>query len=214
MAGAAKTAAPPRERVREAIMDLVLANGVEAVTAAMVIERAEVEAAYFEREFGGLEGCYVSVYEENTEAFEAAVDAAFADGATWRDGLRAAAYAAAHHIRDHPREVSFGVVRMFAAGEQAQLSRERLLHRMVDMVDRGRRELDDPESVSRGVAEATIGSIYTQLVSDLQAGRGTGAAENFVPDLMYVAVRPYLGDAAAREELSIPPPSERPKGGD
>jgi hypothetical protein len=31
---------------------------------------------------------------------------------------------------------------------------------------------------------------------------------------MYVAVRPYLGDAAAREELSIPPPSERPEGGD
>jgi len=214
MRGSLGTASPPRQRVREAIMDLVLANGVEAITAGMVIERAGVDVAFFEREFGTLEDCYVKVYEENTEAFEQVVDAAFASRYSWRDGLRASAYAAARFIRDHPREVRFGVVQMFSAGERAQLSRERLLHRMVDLVDLGRQELDDPDSMSRGVAESAIGSIYTQLITDLQAGRGTGGAESFVPDLMYVAVRPYLGHEAAAEELTIPPPPERPEGGD
>jgi hypothetical protein len=33
-------------------------------------------------------------------------------------------------------------------------------------------------------------------------------AEDVVPDLMFVAVRPYLGHEAAREELSIPPPRD------
>jgi AcrR family transcriptional regulator len=214
MAGPPEVAAPDRARVREAIMDLVLANGVEVVTAGMVAERARVDPRSFEREFGTLEDCYISVYEENTEAFEAEVDAAFNGGGRWRDGLRAAAYAAARHIRDHPREVAFGVVQMFQAGERAQISRERLLHRMVDLVDRGREELDDPASMSRGVAESVVGSIYSQLIADLEGGGGTGAAEDFVPDLMYVAVRPYLGAEAAAEELAIPPPPEPPEGGD
>lgn len=195
-------------------MDLVVANGVEAVTAGMAAERAGLDAATFGREFGTLEDCYVSIYEENTEAFEGEVDAAFRSGDCWRDGLRAAAYAAARHIRDHPREVAFGAIRMFSVGERAQISRERLLHRMVDLVDRGRQELDDPASMSRGVAESVVGSIYTQLITDLHHGRGTGAAEDFVPDLMYVAVRPYLGPEAAAEELTIPPPPEPPEGGD
>jgi hypothetical protein len=31
-----------------------------------------------------------------------------------------------------------------------------------------------------------------------------------VPELMYGAVRPYLGEAAARRELDIPPPPRVP----
>ncbi|HSK50100.1 MAG TPA: hypothetical protein VK889_06345 [Solirubrobacterales bacterium] len=214
MSGPAETATPPRQRVREAIMDLVLANGVEAVTMEMVIERAGVERAFFEREYGDLEGCYVQVDDENSNAFEAEVVAAFEAEEAWRDGLRAAAYAAARFIRENPREVSFGGVHMFSAGDRAQVSRERLLHRMVDLVDRGRRELDDPDSMNRGVAESVIGSIYTQMIKELNSGRGTSAAEDFVPDLMYIAVRPYLGHAAAAEELVHPPPPQHPEGGD
>ena len=76
------------------------------------------------------------------------------------------------------------------------------------MIDAGRRELDDPESMGRSAAEGVFGSIYEALVKEQQAGKGTEAAYEFVPELMYIAVRPYLGHDAAREELSIPAPAK------
>jgi AcrR family transcriptional regulator len=182
----------PRARIREAMMDVVLANGYEATTVEMVVERAGVKHADFEGCFEGLEDCYVKVYEENTEEFERAIEAAFDTPGAWRDRLRAVAYATAWFMRDHPRDM-------------AQVHRERQLQRMVDLIDLGRQELDDPESMSRHVAEGVVGSVYARVVKDLQSGVAR-PAEEVVPDLMYVAVRPYLGHKAAVEELEIPPP--------
>lgn len=199
-----------RARIREATLDVVLKSGYEAMTVEMVIDRAGVERADFDAMFTGKDQLYLTLFEEITREYEAELDAAFAKHEVWRESLRAAAYAAARFIRDHPREVGFGVVRMFSAGDLAQAHRERQLQRMVDLVDLGRQELDDPDSVGRGVAEGVIGSIYGLLVKELQSGKGAGAAESFVPDLMYLAVRPYLGHEVAREELSIPAPPEPP----
>jgi AcrR family transcriptional regulator len=195
------------------MMDLALAEGVEDLTVAMVVERAGVDPAFFAREYGSLEDCYVKVYEENTEEFESVVMAAFDGPRAWRDRLRAAAYATARFIRDHPRYGAFGVVRMFSAGDIAQVYRERQLQRMVDLIDLGRQELDDPDSMSRRIAEGVVGAIYARVIDSLQDDGAIRSVEDFVPDLMYVAVRPYLGHEAALEELSIPPPKERPKGG-
>ena len=66
------------------------------------------------------------------------------------------------------------------------------------LIDRG--ELD------RAVAEAVVGSIQRRVVSGLRAGELAGG-HAFVPELMCIAVRPYLGRQAAREGLTIPPPS-------
>lgn len=200
--------AAPRERIREALLDLVFAHGTEAVTVETVVERAGVGRAEFDREFAGKEDLYLQVFNEISSGFERDLDAAYEAGECWRDGLRAAAYFAARFFRDRPRETAFGTMQMFAAGEVAQGYRERELRHFVDLIDRGRQELDDPDSISRGVAESVFGSIYEMLLAKLRAGEGTGAALDFVPDLMYVAVRPYFGHEVALEELTIPPPPE------
>jgi AcrR family transcriptional regulator len=197
-----------RQRIREAMIDLVLADGYEETTVERVIERSGVDCACFERHFRDKDDLYLQLFEEIADAFDTDVLTAFHRHVVWRDSLRACAYAAARHLRDHPRETRFGVVQMFVAGDLAQAHRERQLHRMVDLIDLGRQELDDPDSMSRGVAEGVIGSIYGLLVRELQGGDGVRSAESYVPDLMYIAVRPYLGDEVAREELKIPPPPE------
>jgi len=197
-----------RRRIREALLDLVSEVGYEETTVELVVERAGVERADFDRLFAGKDDLYLRLFDEIGAEFEGAVNRAFAAHEIWRDSLRACAYAAARFIRDRPREVAFGVLQMFAAGDLAQVHRERQLQRMVDLIDLGRQELDDPDSIGRGVAEGVIGSVYSLLVKELQSGGGVGSAESFVPDLMYLAVRPYLGPEVAREELSIPAPPE------
>lgn len=197
-----------RERLEEAIVDHMAEHGYRRLTIAAIVERAGVEPGAFERHFTDLEDGVLQVYWRHTDEFTDLVFGAFEAREVWRDGFRDAAYTAARYIRDNPRIVRFGTVQMFEAGLMAQAQRANHLQRMVDLIDAGRQELDDPDSVGRGVAEGAFGAIYELVVKDVQAGRGTRSAEDFVPELMYIAVRPYLGHEVAREELSIPPPPE------
>jgi AcrR family transcriptional regulator len=201
-----------RQRLDDAVVGLMVEQGYERMTAPAVAERAGVGPAEFERYFADVEDAVLQVYWRHTDEFTALVWAAYEAEGSWRDGLRAGAYRAARYLRDNPDIVRFGTVQMFGAGLMAQAQRESHLHRMVDLIDAGRQELDDPDSIGRGVAEGVFGSIYELLVKEVQGEGGTRAAAEFVPDLMYIAVRPYLGHEAAREELRMPPPPEAAAG--
>jgi AcrR family transcriptional regulator len=200
---------PERDSVAEAVVDLMIERGYEGMSVDLVVARAGIDRAEFDWRYDGLEDCVLKVYWWYTDAFTEAVVASYEGEDSWRDGFRAAAYAAARWIRDNPRIVNFGTVQMFGAGLMAQAQRTSHLQRMVDLIDAGRQELDDPDSVGRGVAEGVFGSIYEFTVREVRAGNGPKSALDFVPELMYIAVRPYLGAAAAREELKIPAPPER-----
>lgn len=196
------------ERMREAAIDLVIERGYAALEVEAVVARAGVAPADFERHFAGKEDCCLQVYEANIADFDRLVVGAYLRHDQWRDALRAAAYAAAGYLRDHPREVQFGEIQMREGGEMAQARRDAYLHRIIDLIDAGRGELDDPDSLNRAAAEGALGAVYGYLLKELQAGSGTRSATEFVPQLMYIAVRPYLGHEAAREELTIPPPAQ------
>jgi AcrR family transcriptional regulator len=197
------------ERIRRAVIDLVLERGYAATTVEAIVERAGVERADFERRFAGKDDCCLKVYEAALADFDRSVVGAYLSHDAWRDRLRAAAYAAAAYLREHPREALFGEVQMREGTEMVQVHRDAYLQRLVDLVDAGRAELDDPDSVSRSVAETTLGAAYNLLLDQLQEGREMRPAGQVVPELMCVAVRPYLGHDAALEELRIPPPPEQ-----
>ncbi len=207
-ASAADRRLPARERIAAAIVDLVLERGYEATTVEALIERAGVRRADFDRHFAGKEDCVLTVVDEGVERFRLAVFSAYRRHELWREGMRAAAYAAARWVRDNPRYILYATMMMNDATDLARAHRDMALQMFTEIVDAGRSELDDPGSVSPETALAVIGSIYELLQRELVRGRGTGSAESFVPGLMYIAVRPYLGHEAALEELSIPPPSE------
>jgi AcrR family transcriptional regulator len=197
-----------RERIREAVLDLVFEQGCDATSLAMILDRAEVSRTVFEREFQSREGCILALYVESNEQFVSAVSAAFESGDNWRDSLRAAAYVAARFLRDRPREVRLNVIQVFSAGERALAERDRYHQLLVGLVDAGRQELDEPDSLSRSVAEGVVGSILALMLKEVSEHGDAANAEEAVPELMYIAVLPYLGREVAREELTIPPPPE------
>ena len=98
------------------------------------------------------------------------------------------------------------MIQMLGVGDMAQAYRDRYLGEIVNLIDEGREELPDPDSMSRDVAIGVFGSIYQFLLRELEGGREPVTAESFVPQLMYIAVRPYLGHDAAREELTVEAP--------
>lgn len=213
MAGAAEPCqhAAARERIVAAAIDVVAEHGYEATTTEMVVERAGVTRADFDRNFTSKEDCILQLYEEYLGSFVSLVIAAAKRERAWRDSMRAAGYAAARFLRDNPRLAQVAVVQMLAAGSMAEARRAGMMDPIVDLIDSGRQELADPDSVGRGVAEGVLGSIYELVFRDLVSGLGTGSAEKIVPQLMYVAVRPYVGHEVAREELVMPAPPEAPR---
>lgn len=202
----AAASSPARARLRQATMELVVEHGYEGVTLEMALARAGDGSADLGRDFADIRDLCIQIYLANIGEFDRLVFAAADRHREWRERLRAAAYTAAAYVRDRPLETRFDMIQMLQAGPTAQALRDRYVERIVDLIDEGRGELDDPDSVSRGVAEGVLGAIYGYVVKELQAGRGTRSATEMVPQLMYIAVRPYLGHEVAHEELSIPPP--------
>jgi AcrR family transcriptional regulator len=190
-----------RQRLRTALTDLAFELGYEEVTLELVCQKAEVPRSLVEGSFGDLGTLSGWTHLQNAQEFDEMVQAAYDGEGAWRDRLRAAAYAAARFIEDRPRRVQFAITGLLRAGPMAQVVREGQLEYMVDMIDQGREELDDPESMDRSVAEGVMGAIYGKLTSEVQLHEGQVRASDFVADMMYVAVRPYLGEEAAREEL-------------
>ncbi|HEU5104669.1 MAG TPA: TetR/AcrR family transcriptional regulator [Solirubrobacterales bacterium] len=196
---------PHRAAYMEAMVDLAFEQGYENVTTEAIAARAGGSTADFETLFASKEVCARSLFEEHAAENMRQVRAAFDAEESWPDSLRAAAYAHARWIREHPRTMHFGVLEVLWAGEMATVLRERIISAYVEMIDAGREVAADPDSVPPLAAESIVGAI-----AQVMARNSTQIEEldpmAVVPEMMYLAVRPYLGEEAARAELSMPPP--------
>ncbi len=201
-----------RARICDAVLDLVLERGFRDTTLELVLARASCSQEELECNFTDLEDCVTRMLADYIGDFTRSLEAAYAAHDSWRDALRAAAYGSLRWQREHPRELRFGAFELLWAGDMARVQLDNAYSRFTYLVDAGRQELDDPESVPRSTAEGIIGSIAMVLTKWLKEGGGTEGAEDFPPtyiqQVMYLAVLPYLGQEAAEEELQIPPPPD------
>lgn len=141
--------------------------------------------------------------QAGTDELLARVAQAYAAEETWSDQLRAVAYEMLRFLSEDPERTRAMTVDVLSAGERAQLIRDQGMQALVELIDQGRQELDDPDSMSRTTAEGIAGAIYNRIHVAVAAGR-FDALEPMVPELMYNAVLPYLGTEAAMRELSMP----------
>jgi AcrR family transcriptional regulator len=197
-----------RERLSEAIVDVVIEHGHDGASVAEVARRVGLPEEAFYRHFESFDKAVLQIYRYRMDDFNSLLRDAYEREERWPDSLRAAGYVAARYIRDDPRIVRFSAIEMFHAGEMAQIERERPLQWMVDIIDAGRQEMDDPDELDRTTAEATFGAAYEVVRQVIKSGNQS--AEEALPGLMYMAVRPYLGHEVASKELTIPAPPERP----
>jgi hypothetical protein len=74
---------------------------------------------------------------------------------------------------------------------------------LTDLVDAGRRELPDPESVPPTIARAIVAAIEGTVSMHLARGEAAKGRE-LLPQLLCLALMPYLGTEAAVAELHAP----------
>lgn len=194
-----------RSEYMEAMVDLACERGYDAVDVADVAERAGGSVAEFESLFPSKLACAVAILEGIAESNLRAVRGAFDAEPGWPDSLRAAAYAHAEWILDNPKKMRFGLLETVWASELTGALRDHLFGEYIAMVDAGREAAADPNSIPPFTAESVVGAITEVIVRRLGEENGRELVD-LVPEMMYLAVRPYLGEEGARRELTVPRP--------
>jgi len=196
-----------RDRIGRALIDLCFAHGYRNVTLPMLLKCAEVDQETFERHFAELQDCFCVVFQELSSQYLVRLGGAFATRQCWREQMRAASYASLRFLREDLPRARFLFIEVLSAGARAQLVRDQNMEALYELVDLGRRELDDPDSVSRDTAVSIAGGIYERMHVAIDRD-DPEVWETLVPEFMYTLVLPYLGPEAALEELSIPAPAD------
>jgi AcrR family transcriptional regulator len=196
-----------------ATMEELREHGFDATEVADICRRAGVQVSDLPEPMRDKRRLVIAVSEAYADDFQADVGAAFDAEPVWPDNLRAAAYQVVRWIGRHPEATWWGSVGLLEAGEAARARRDEIFAWAAGMIDAGRAAAPDPAAVPDLAATLAIGAIVETLGRNMQGGLGGEPVEG-VKWLMYGAVRPYLGEEAARAELELPPPADLDRGRD
>ncbi len=195
-----RAASPERERIVEALIEIAAERGYAETSVEMIIKRASLDRPAFDRHFRGKYDCFLSVWQEMNERCMEEILSAYNSHEDWPDRLRAVAYEIAGSLgRDRSRACF--AVEVLAAGDAARARRDMTMRVIASLIDAGRNEMEDPESVPHTTAEALAGSAYGQVYAKVVRGQAEELAQ-LVPQLVSAAVMPYLGIDAALAELA------------
>lgn len=202
-----RAASPERQRIVDALIEIAAERGYAETTIELILERAGLERPVFDRHFRGKYDCFLSAWQEINEGCMREMLEAFNSQESWPDRLRAVACEIVDGLRNDPSRASFAV-EVLAAGDAARARRDMTMRVIASLIDAGRNEMDDPESVPHTTAEALAGSAYGQVYAKVVRGQADELPA-LVPQLMSAAVMPYLGIEAGLAELSMSfdPPS-------
>jgi AcrR family transcriptional regulator len=195
---------PARERIALAMVEMAGNHGIAAVSVESLCARAQVNSSHFDRCFADLEDCFLTLHDELVADLCDRVTAAYEAAASWHDRMWAAGWAAMRFLQENPLRARFLLVAVNGAGSGAQERRDRIVRRCADLLDGGRGESAKRGPTSRCTAEIAAGAIYGTVLVKLQDG-AIERGEEFLPELIYMAVMPYLGSQAAEDELAVQP---------
>lgn len=186
------------------MVEMVAAHGYAAADVEMVCERAEASRAHFDRCFADLEDCFLALHDEAMEDLCARVDTACSGRGAWHDRIWAAGMAAMRYLQEDSDRARFLVVSVNGVGGGAQSRRDRIVWRIADFLDGGRGEVEGERRMSRCTAEIAAGAVYNTIFAKVESG-SIERNEEFLPELIYLATMPYLGQRAAEDELAVQP---------
>jgi AcrR family transcriptional regulator len=188
-----------RERLLEATMKVVAANGYAPTTVADLTREAGISRTTFYGLFADKEACFLAAYDDAIERLMREVSSAYEAEGRWPARARAGLEALLRELAADPDQARLLLVDVAAAGPAAQRRYRAAVQRLTPLFDEGRdfapagRAL--PANASRLAAGAVVGLIADELIAGHQDGLPA-----LLSDLLFATLVAYLGpDAAARE---------------
>jgi AcrR family transcriptional regulator len=189
-----------RERMLDATSRAVSELGYPALTVAAILERAGVSRKTFYEHFADKEECFLAAYDVVVEGLVRAVGEAYNREDTWREKIRAGLGEFLRFLAAEPNFARMCIVEVLAAGPSALQRRDGAMRMFTVFFEAGRQEV--PEGMPPLpplVSESVVGAIYEVIYSRILRNQ-TEELPDLLPDLMYIALVPYLGpEEAARD---------------
>jgi AcrR family transcriptional regulator len=192
----------PRERVLEAMVRVVAAEGYEAATVDSVVEQAGVSSAEFEAMFASKELCFLEAYEAVVDVLFASFRSAFEEAAaeSWATRVTAGLRALVELLATEADIARMALVEIAAAGEDARYRYRLAMGRFLPFAEEGRSAAPGGEDLPEGTARFAVGGVLAMLFDEIRAGRGPRLPE-ILPELVFTLTMPFLGPEAAREAM-------------
>ena len=191
-----------RDRMVEAMIEVVADRGYARTTVADIISTAAVSRATFYEQFADKEDCFVEAYATVMGRMLAFVAEGFAsdDSGDWIGRLRGGIHSLLRYLAQNPVAVRVGIVEGFGAGTKAREQYQRAVSAFFPFLDAGRELIDNPERVPGQTSRLIVGGISGLIFNEASAGSSKRLPE-LLPEMIYLAVVPYMGHDAAMDAM-------------
>jgi AcrR family transcriptional regulator len=191
---------PKRDKILTGMLEVAGAEGYEASSVRMVLDRTGLYRQAFYDNFPDKEACYLAAFDAGVAQVEALVAAAAASEESWRGKLRAGLGALLDFLDSEPDVGRALVVEVHAAGPEALARRADAMKKIGNFIDLARQESGSEESPPRIAPEGIVAGIHAVVHGRLSTG-ASGGFRQLLPEFMYFAVLPYFGAVAASAEM-------------
>lgn len=191
-----------RERILTALTQLVAEIGYAEMAVATVVTRAGVSRKTFYQHFSNKEDAFLAAYDTfAARVLEQIKQAQRSEGEFLRQA-EAILRTVLELLADHHAEAYLMVVEVLTVSPKTIERRNTALRTVIDTVHRttcalaAEQGTQPPTTIT---AETVVGGLVEVLYNRIQCGE-TSTLPELLPDLMYCALLPYVGPAAATAE--------------
>jgi AcrR family transcriptional regulator len=177
-------------------------KGLRAATVTEVTEMAGVSENVFYETFEDKEDCFLKAYDAVFDVVVAHMSASFeaASGEDWPRRVAAVLQALVKLLATEASIARMAMVEVSATGGVARARYRTALARFRPFLEEGRDYSGRSEDLPADTAEFAVGGATSMIFDEFRAGRGQ-ELERILPQLVFAVLMPYLGPAAAREEM-------------
>jgi AcrR family transcriptional regulator len=174
-----------RERMVEAMIQVVAEQGFAGTTVADIISTAGVSRATFYEQFADKEDCFLAAYATVMDRMLAFVAEGFAadDSGDWIERLRGGIRSLLRYLAQNPVAVRVGIVEGFGAGARARDRYQQAVSAFFPFLDAGRELIDSPERVPGETSRVIVGGISALIFNEASAGNSKHLPQLLPPHL-------------------------------
>lgn len=190
-----------RLRLLKAGIAVAGSDGYAAMSVSAVLARASVSRKTFYEQFADREHCFLAACEHVAERGLAGLRDAYAVDAPWPERLRAALAWRLDALAGRPAEARVALVEALAAGPRALALRDRALRELAALLAPGFDAAPRGARIPATMPEAVAGALCELVASRVRRGR-VAELPALLPDLLFCALAPFVGPAAAAEAVA------------
>ena len=193
-----------RERILTALAQVVAESGYADLTVEAVVARAGVSRRTFYQHFSNKEDAFLAAYGAFAACVLERVEQAQRSETNFARQAEAILRAVLQQLADNPAAAHMLVVEVLAAGPKAIERRNAALRLMTEIVNRTTCALavEQGQQPPPMITAETVVDGLVEVVYNRVQRRETSALPQLLPDLVYCALLPYVGSAAAAAEHS------------